>query len=239
MSDQRRVLVVGGAGGIGRAVAQRFRDRGATVVATGVDENEVAACAGDPAFAGVDLRALDVTSAESVNRVVAALDPLDVVVNAAGVPAGPADFEVEGFIRSIDVNLFGTMRVCYTAQETLRRRKGCIVNVASVMSFRGSATGPAYAAGKGGVLQFTRSIAAAWAPAIRVNAIVPGFIETPMTSHLREDAARHARIVDGTPMGRWGYPDEIADGVVFLAEPAAARFVTGTTLAVDGGYLAR
>ena len=107
-----------------------------------------------------------------------------------------------------------------------------------MLTFFGGPRVPAYSASKGGVGQLTKSLAAAWAPeGVRVNAVAPGWISTPLTAPLREDEGKSRPIIARTPMGRWGTPEEVAAGVVFLASPAA-QFVTGTILAIDGGYLA-
>ncbi|URM93961.1 SDR family oxidoreductase [Actinomadura madurae] len=236
--DVRTVVVVGGSGGIGGAIAQAFAgEPDTTVIATAATEAELEQARVDPRLTNVDLRHLDVRSDDGVGDLMAGIGRLDVLVNAAGVPAGPKDFEIDGFVRTIEVNLVGTARASYAAYPLLRAARGSVINLASVMSFRGSATGPAYAASKGGVVQLTKSLAAAWAPEVRVNAIAPGFIDTPMTANIRGDAARNDRILERTPAGRWGRPDEIADAATFLAS-AAANFVNGTVLAVDGGYLA-
>jgi len=113
-----------------------------------------------------------------------------------------------------------------------------IVNTASVLSFFGGGLVPGYAASKGGVAQLTKSLAIAYAPdGIRVNAVAPGWIETPLTSALRADEARNGAILSRTPLGRWGRPEDIAGGVLYLSSPLAS-FVTGTVLAIDGGYMA-
>nr|MBA2588491.1 SDR family oxidoreductase [Alphaproteobacteria bacterium] len=113
-----------------------------------------------------------------------------------------------------------------------------IVNTASVWSFFGGGLVPAYTASKGGVAQLTKALAVAWAPAIRVNAIAPGWVETALTEGARADAARSKAIIDRTPQGRWGKPEDIGGAVVFLCSDGAG-FITGTVLPVDGGYTAK
>jgi NAD(P)-dependent dehydrogenase (short-subunit alcohol dehydrogenase family) len=116
--------------------------------------------------------------------------------------------------------------------------RGCIVNVASMLSFFGGPRVPAYSASKGGIAQLTRSLAVAWAAdGIRVNAVAPGWIETPLTEPLRADPLRSAPLLARTPMARWGKPEEVAAPVLFLCSEAAS-FVTGAIVTVDGGYSA-
>jgi NAD(P)-dependent dehydrogenase (short-subunit alcohol dehydrogenase family) len=141
------------------------------------------------------------------------------------------------FAQTVDINLNGTMRACAAAREGLKARQGCIVNTASMLSFFGGGLTPGYSASKGGVAQLTKSLAIAYAAdGIRVNAVAPGWIATPLTQALQNDPTRSAQIVGRTPMGRWGQPEDVADPVLFLASPAA-RFITGVVLPVDGGYL--
>jgi NAD(P)-dependent dehydrogenase (short-subunit alcohol dehydrogenase family) len=160
-----------------------------------------------------------------------------VLVNCAGIVRRGAEHEVATFETVVAVNLTGTMRACALARPKLAQAKGAIVNTASMLSFFGGGLVPGYSASKGGVAQLTKSLAIAYASdGIRVNAIAPGWVDTPLTRPLREDAARDSAIVARTPLGRWAVPDDIAGAVVFLCSPAA-RFITGAVLPVDGGYL--
>jgi NAD(P)-dependent dehydrogenase (short-subunit alcohol dehydrogenase family) len=128
------------------------------------------------------------------------------------------------------------MRLSTTCRPALAKRGGAIVNIASMLSFFGGGLVPAYSASKGGIVTLTKSLAIAWAKDnIRVNAIAPGWIATPLTEALQKDEARSRMILDRTPMGRWGTSEDLVGPALFLASDAA-RFVTGAVLAVDGGY---
>lgn len=231
----RSVLVTGGTSGIGLGCALAFAALGAAVVATGATEAERERAAG--AHPDVLFRVLDVRDADAVREAVDGLDRLDVLVNAAGVIRRDAEHDPEVYADVIAINLTGTMRVCSAARPKLAASRGAVVNLASMLTFFGAPRAPAYASSKGGIGQLTKSLAAAWAAdGIRVNAVAPGWIATPLTQALQDDPARAAPILSRTPMGRWGTPEEVAGCAVFLASPAA-RFVTGAILAVDGGYL--
>jgi NAD(P)-dependent dehydrogenase (short-subunit alcohol dehydrogenase family) len=232
--EGRRVLVTGGAAGIGGAIAAAFAGAGAEVTATAVSDAEIAAASPPP---GITLESLDVRDGPAVARLVAALPALDVVVNCAGVIRRGDELDPAVFAEVLDVNLTGSMRVCAAARPRLAARGGgAIVNTASMLAFFGGGLVPGYAASKGGIVQMTKSLAIAYAPdRIRVNAIAPGWIRTALTRALQDDPARSAPILARTPLGRWGEPGDLAAPVLFLASPLAA-FVTGAVLPVDGGY---
>ncbi len=231
------VLVTGGTSGIGAAIAAGFAAAGATVTATGATEGEVEAARASAAH-GVAHRPLDVRDRAAVEALVAALPALDVVVNCAGIIRRGDELDPDVFAAVVDVNLTGSMRVCAAARPLLARSTGgAIVNLASVLTFRGGGLVPGYAASKGGIGQMTKSLAIAYAAdGIRVNAVAPGWIATPLTRDLQDDPARSNAILARTAMGRWGQPGDVVGGVLFLASPAAG-FVTGAILPIDGGYL--
>lgn len=235
--DGRSVLVSGGSSGIGAAIAAGFAAAGASVVATGATEAEVEAAAA-AAPSGIRLAVLDVRDPAAVEALVASCGALDVVVNCAGVIRRGDELDPEVFASVVDINLTGSMRVCAAARPLLARSgRGAIVNTASMLTFLGGGLVPGYAASKGGIGQLTKSLAIAYADdGIRVNAVAPGWIATPLTKALQEDPARSGPILARTPMKRWGRPQDVVGGVLFLASPAAG-FVTGTILPVDGGYL--
>jgi len=233
----RHIFITGATSGIGEAIAQAFVRDGAQVIATGATEQEVQKASALANNKGIDFRVLDVRVDAAVQSMVKGIGELDVVVNCAGVIQRSLELEAEAFARTIDINLNGTMRVCAAAREGLKARRGCIVNTASMLSFFGGGLVPGYSASKGGVAQLTKSLAIAYADdGIRVNAVAPGWITTPLTQALQDDPQRAAPILARTPMKRWGTPADIAGPVMFLAS-AQAQFVTGVILPVDGGYL--
>ena len=229
----KSALITGGTGGIGSAIANGLLAASCRVFAADL-------LCGEPASEldyRVEVLPLDVSDAQSIDRLIARLDRLDIVVNSAGIIRREAEYELDNFQKVIDINLTSTMRMCLACKPLLARRGGSIVNVASMLSFFGAGLAPAYSASKGGVAQLTKSLAIAWATdQIRVNAVAPGWIATPLTQRLQDDPVRSAAILARTPLNRWGRPQDLTGAVVFLCSPAA-NFITGVILPVDGGYL--
>jgi NAD(P)-dependent dehydrogenase (short-subunit alcohol dehydrogenase family) len=227
MTDPRgrvpTAVLTGAAGGIGAALLSAFRDAGYHTI--GVDR-----------VPAEGVTSLDVTDTAAVGAFAANLDTLDVLINAAGVLRLRQEYDPAEFARVVDINLTGTMRMAVACRAALAKARGAIVNIASMHAIFGAPLSPAYAASKAGVVQLTKSLAVAWAEdGIRVNAIAPGWIETAMTVPARSDAARNRAILERTPLGRWGTPDDIVGPALFLAS-GGARFITGAVLPVDGGY---
>jgi 3-oxoacyl-[acyl-carrier protein] reductase len=235
-----KVVVTGGTSGIGYAVASGFAASGASVTITGRRPS--------PQDYGTDLgpfayQQLEMSDPTSVDALVASIDALDVLVNNAGAnfPDGRDEWEPETFASSLTLNLAGPMRLTVGCRALLAASDhdggASIVNMASMSAYRAIPIVPGYGSAKAGMVALTRNLARHWiAEGIRVNAVAPGVIDTPMTAPM----ASFPELLDAEtahiPMGRLGTPAEVAAAVQFLAS-SAASYVTGHTLVVDGGYL--
>jgi len=238
-------LVTGGNGGIGLGMAKGRAEAGASVMVAGRDAEKnrrAVEVLGSKADAiAVDM-AQEGGAAAAVAAAVQKFGSLDIVVNNAGtnIRKSPQDYSLEEWHRVLNINLTSLFTCCQAAYPHLRVRGGKIINIGSMMSIFGASFAAPYGASKGGVVQLTKSLAAAWANEnIQVNAVLPGWIDTDLTKGAREQVkGLHEKVLARTPAGRWGVPDDMAGIAVFLASPAS-DFITGTAIPVDGGYAAQ
>ncbi len=242
----RVALVTGARTGIGRAVALALAHAGAQVVVHGHGGDMgsvVEPLAAMGALAGTV--SFDIREVESARHAVQALmaqHAIDILVNNAGLThrAAAWDYPLDQWQAVVAGNLTTPFALAQlVAGAMMARRRGKIVNIASLQSFQGGTRIVAYAAAKHGVAGLTRSLAVELAPYnVQVNAVAPGYIETAMTEPLRQDPERRRDILARIPAGRWGRPEDVAGAVVFLAS-ALSDYITGQVLAVDGGWMAR
>jgi 2-deoxy-D-gluconate 3-dehydrogenase len=243
----RRALVTGGGGTLGRAMAEALYQAGAEVALMSrsdkVDDAAAQMSVGNRAVLALHADLADRESLVSgFNEAVSRLGGLDILVTSHGiVRAGDAvDYPLDLWDQTLDVNLTSVFALCQLAgQHMISQGRGKIINVASMLSFGGGFRAAAYAASKGGIAQITKALANEWAgKGINVNAVAPGYIQTPMNQHIWKDPIRSEQIMARLPVGRWGTPDDLKGAVVFLASPAS-DYIHGIILPVDGGWLSR
>jgi 2-dehydro-3-deoxy-D-gluconate 5-dehydrogenase len=243
----KSALVTGSSRGMGAAIAVALAQAGANV-ALHASQSVPAEVVQAVADTGVRHAALTADlsnpnqAANLIEEAIAALGSVDILINNAGITrrAPAVDYSLADWDNVLATNLTSVFRLCQcAARRMLERGSGKIVNIASLLSFQGGITVPAYAAAKGGVAQLTKALANEWAArGVQVNAIAPGYMATELTQALHDDATRNRQILERIPTGRWGSPQDVAGAAVFLASPAS-DYINGHILVVDGGWLAR
>ena len=245
--DDRVALVTGASTGLGQAIAIGLAEAGANVACHGNTRSADATCEAVSRLGRTSLAVTgDLSKKETPQKLVEAtierFGRLDILVNNAGTirRAPAAEYTEEDWSTVIEVNLSAVFRLSQLAgRQMLSQGRGKIVNIASLLSFQGGITVPAYAASKGGVAQLTKALANEWAgKGINVNAIAPGYMRTDNTKALQENETRNRQILERIPAGRWGEPSDLAGAAVFLAS-AASDYINGEVLVVDGGWMGR
>ncbi len=239
----RRALVTGSSQGIGLALARGLAQAGARVVLNGRDRTKLAAAAED--LPGADILAFDVTDRDAVRRAIddfeATVGAIDILVNNAGVQHRTPleDFPADDFERLLQTNVSSVFHVGQAcARHMIERKRGRIINVASVNALMARYSIAPYTATKGAVVNLTKGMATDWARhGLNCNALAPGYMRTPLNEPLWSDPVFNEWLVKRTPAQRWGEPEELVGACVFLASDASS-FVNGLVLYVDGGLTA-
>ena len=242
----KTAVVTGGGRGLGRGISEALLEAGADVIVFGRSPlPQDLADHGESLGRRIDHFPLDLADSDAIAATAAAVlvdRRVDVLVNNAGAqdryPA--VDFPLAAWDQVMEVNLRSVFQLCQLfGRPMLERGEGRIVNLASLLSFQGGLTVPAYAASKGAVAQLTKALCNEWAAkGVNVNAVAPGYMATEMNTALLDDPVRREQLLVRIPAGRWGQPEDIGNVVVFLASQAAA-YIHGQVLAVDGGWMAR
>lgn len=243
----KRVVITGGTGGIGAGLVAGFLDAGAKVVVSARSHDSLAEASAkyksvpEISFVEVDLMS-DSSITDFIKEADHNLGGIDVLVQAHGnVFPGPAkDMSLDTWHEQLQVNLTATFRLAQAvAPQMLERKKGKIINIASMLTFQGGLNASGYAAAKGGVGQLTKALSNEWAPhGVNVNAIAPGYIKTKLNKHIWTDPIRHDQVLARLTSGRWGEPADLVGPALFLAA-SASDYLHGVILPVDGGWLSR
>ena len=245
--DNKVALVTGASTGLGQAIAIALAEAGANVACHGNRHAPDATCeavtrAGHQAFAVTGDLSDRETPRNLIEATIAHFGQLDILVNNAGIirRSQAIVYPEKDWADVIEVNLNSVFRLSQLAgRHMIGRGQGKILNIASLLSFQGGVTVPAYAAAKGGVAQLTKALANEWAAkGVNVNAIAPGYMRTDNTKALQQDETRNRQIIERIPAGRWGEPSDLAGAAVFLCS-SASDYVNGHVLVVDGGWMGR
>lgn len=243
----KKAIITGGSSGLGKACVEILNDFRVEVFI--LDKNpDVAKVAAELTKneTPINYSVVDLSDKEQLKtgfqKAIEKLGTIDILVNNAGLQyrEKSEEFPIEKWEEILAVNLTATFLLCqFAAKVMLKKGKGKIINVASLLSFFGGYTVPAYAVSKGGVALLTKALSNEWAKfGICVNAIAPGYMDTPLNAALVGNPEREPEILSRVPIGRWGKPDDIKGAIIFLSSKAS-DFITGIILPIDGGFLAR
>ncbi len=236
--ENKTALVTGGTKGIGKAVVEEFLALGAHVIAVARSEESIEALEKDVNSDRLTCISADLGTKKGIVKVVNSLDKLDILVNNVGmnIRKKMVDFDADDFDTIIRNNLFSFYELTRKCHPLLKASRGSVVSMSSVAGMTHLKSGVIYGMTKAAMIQFTRNIAVEWAPdGIRVNAVSPWYIETPLTAGVLSNPEFYAEVIARTPMRRVGQPKEVAAAVAFFAMNNAS-YITGQNLAVDGGF---
>jgi tropinone reductase I len=236
--ENKTALVTGGTKGIGKAIVKEFLALGAQVIAVGRGEESIELLKNECNTDKLSTISADLSTKKGINKILASLTHLDILVNNVGmnIRKKAIDFEEEDFSTIINSNLFSVYELTRKCHPFLKVSKGNVVSVASVAGMTHLKSGVIYGMTKAAILQFTRNVAVEWASdGIRVNAVSPWYIQTPLTAGVLANPDFLAEVISRTPMQRVGEPEEVAAAVAFFAMNNAS-YITGQNLAVDGGF---
>jgi tropinone reductase I len=234
----KTALVTGGTKGIGKAIVKEFLALGANVIAVARGKESIDQLKSEINSRRLKVIAADLGTKKGIEKVVNALDKVDILVNNVGMNIRKkiVDFEDEDFSKIVNTNLFSAYELTRKCYPLLKASKGNVVSIASVTGMTHVKSGVIYGMTKAAMIQFTRNIAVEWAAdGIRLNAVSPWYIHTPLTEGVLANPDFYNEVISRTPMKRVGLPEEVAAAVAFFAMDRAS-FITGQNLAVDGGF---
>ncbi|MAH88640.1 MAG: 2-deoxy-D-gluconate 3-dehydrogenase [Pelagibacterales bacterium] len=230
------ILITGGVRGIGLKCAEKFSLLGSKVIVTCKSNTSYDHFKKSCSEKNIQLEKLDLTNELSINILHKKLDKLDILINNATLLKGGIEYRIENFSDVVNVNLMGLMRICHTFLPKLALSQGNIVNISSVSTKSPMSKAPSYSATKSAIESLTKSMASCWAThKVRVNCVAPGFIEGTTLNKILESYDNNDEIVKRIPLKRFGFPEEVAEAVMFLTSNGAS-YITGSTIFVDGGY---
>lgn len=236
--ENKTALVTGGSKGIGKAIVAEFLALGASVVAVARHHADLDKLKNQFPSDRLQVVSADMTNKSEIAKVVASLSKLDILVNNVGMNIRKkiVDFEDGDFEKIVQTNLFSAYELTRKSYPLLKTSKGCVISIASVSGLTHIRSGVIYGMTKAALVQMTRNLAIEWGSmGIRVNAVAPWYVHTPLTEGILADEAFLAEVIKRSPLGRIAQPEEVANVVAFLAMEKAS-YVSGQTLAIDGGF---
>lgn len=243
----KKAIITGGCSGLGKGMAEALNESGVDIAIIDISD-KIYSVANEFKGKGAHVFPIrgDLSKRDDVekcfNEAYEKLQGIDILVNCAGIQIKhkSEEFPLEDWDKVLEINLTSVFYLCQLAgKKMLKKKYGKIINIASMTSFFGGYSAPAYAASKGGISQLTKTLSNDWAAhGINVNAIAPGFMATDLSTDIRKDEERNKIVISRIAKGRWGTPDDLKGITIFLSSKAS-DYITGTVIPVDGGYLAK